>query len=92
MITLQTNLTPQGIECSTEVLGKVATIVPVSCCDGRWEWKVQPYALPPYEWNMVADFRSLKAAEAYALALAFETYERRGVAPARSAPAPSQQG
>jgi hypothetical protein len=73
MITLETRYSERGIECEHEVLGKVATI------ERKFEngggWFVFPYRFAPYERG--ATFKSLRAAEFYALALAYEMYEMR---------------
>jgi hypothetical protein len=71
-ITLQTELTPDGIICSNATLGQVATIRR-ECKTAMWE--VYPYGFPPYE--RLANFKSLQAAEFYALALAYEMHETK---------------
>jgi hypothetical protein len=38
-------------------------------------WEVYPYGFPPYE--RLANFKSLQAAEFYALALAYEMHETK---------------
>lgn len=83
MITLTTELTKEGVVCSHSVLGKVATIMPATSeakVSNSWagqdgKWFVFPYVFPAYERG--ARFHSLKAAEAYALALAYEMQEIR---------------
>lgn len=72
MITLQTELTPEGITCSNSVLGKVATIIRQI---DKGDWYVRPYSFPPYERG--ATFKSLAAAEFYAVALAHEMVETK---------------
>jgi len=72
-IALNTELTAEGVVCRNDQLGKVATIQRDLKED---EWYVMPYAFPPYERQ--ARFKSYKAAEFYALALAYEMHEERG--------------
>ena len=75
-ISLETNLTPRGIECTHPSLGKVATIER-KFEEPRGKWFVYPYVFPPYERG--AYFESLRAAEFYALALAYEMHETRAL-------------
>ena len=81
MLTLTTKLTAEGIECSHEVVGKVATIKR-ELVNGN-NWFVFPYRLTCYDHGK--RFVSLEAAKTYALALAYETHENGLVAaPARA--------
>jgi hypothetical protein len=74
MITLGTELTPEGIVCDHATLGKVATIIRVfQSSNQEAGWYVQPYKFPPYE--MGKTFKSMRAAEFYALVLAYEMME-----------------
>jgi hypothetical protein len=70
MITLGTELTPEGIVCDHATLGKVATIIR----DG-YSWYVRPHSFPPYE--MGKSFKSMRAAEFYALVIAYEMMETK---------------
>lgn len=77
-ITLTTELTEQGIVCTNDVLGKVATIIRNIPSQPGYKpeakrWYVFPYATPPYEDGRYFD--SLRAAEFYALTLAYERAE-----------------
>ena len=79
-LTLTTTLTPEGIECRHDVLGKVATIKR-ELVNGN-NWFVFPYRLTCYDYGK--RFVSLEAAKSYALALAYEMHEMGLVAaPAR---------
>ena len=72
---LETDLTPDGIVCTHKTLGKVATIVRDSKAG---HWFVRPYAMPCYEENgrkLGVWFKSLRAAEYFALSLAYESME-----------------
>ena len=60
--------TKDGIECSHDVLGKVATIKRETA-----GWYVFPYCYPPHERG--ATFKSLHAATSYATALAYEMWD-----------------
>jgi hypothetical protein len=74
-ITLQTELTAEGVVCTHETLGKVATIVPEFNERHERQWYVRPYVFPPYERG--AKFKSMRAAEYYAVALGYEMFETR---------------
>lgn len=74
-ITLNSVLTTEGIEYSHPVLGKIATLKKDYPTKGDG-WFVFPYCFQPYERG--ATFKSLAAAEQYALALAYEQHELRG--------------
>lgn len=78
MFALTTKLTRTGIECYVDTLGKVATINRITDTKGGVQWDVMPYALPPSEW-LVQGIQSMKAAETFALAIAYETYQRKGI-------------
>jgi hypothetical protein len=68
---LNTELTIEGIECTSPVLGKVATIIRKLDDEELPEcWYVMPYQFEPY--NRGVKFVSLDAAEYYAVALACE--------------------
>jgi hypothetical protein len=73
MISLDTELTPDGIVCTHGTLGQVATIKHKTTETGDVEWYVFPYSFPPYERG--AFFKSLHAAEFYAVALGYEMAE-----------------
>lgn len=82
MITLTTELTPEGVVCTHHVLGKVATlrrsvthVVNGASTVEVPMWEVFPYKFPPIE--RAAEFKSLRAAESYALALAYEMMETK---------------
>lgn len=74
-ITLTTELTPDGVVCSNETLGKVATIVREFQGVMGDAWFVRPYGLPIYERGV--RFKSYQAAEYYALAIAHEMHETK---------------
>ena len=78
-IELETKLIDRGIQCSHPFLGTVATIEyrpdnETSGHEGR-PWFVFPYVFEPRYYAQ--RFASVKAAEAYALALAYEMIETR---------------
>lgn len=66
-LTCDTEITARGIEVTHKVLGKIATIERRDT-----GWFVFPYVFPPAERG--ATFKSLEAAEYYALALAHEMH------------------
>ena len=70
-LTLTNTLTAEGIEVRHPILGKVATIVRETgpCVNA---WYVRPYRFAIYERGM--RFKSLDAANAYTLALAYEMH------------------
>jgi hypothetical protein len=69
-LTLKTKLVAEGIECSCDHVGKVGIITR----DGeKRTWRVRAYVFPQWEYN--GEFESLNAAQAYALALAYEMVE-----------------
>jgi len=78
VITLETELTAAGIVCTHATLGKVATIAREFEA-GAATWFVRPYTFPIYERGI--HFASLRAAEFYALALAYEMHEVKAYPP-----------
>jgi len=65
---LDTEITEKGIICSHKAMGQIATIKRTSA-----GWFVFPYTFPPSARS--ATFISLRAAEYYAVALAYEMQE-----------------
>ena len=76
-IELDTTITERGIVCSHPVLGQIATLQREPVCkhtaDGSPRWYVFPYSFAPWIWGK--RFKSLHAAEQYAVALAYEQQE-----------------